>query len=138
MTQPIPTAPQGNSTGGITTAQGSNLILYGAGTIGKAVVYSNQLDQVMNQVPGVATLNQWTNFTTANATHCLITLNGAVVMSTDVGVYLYFGSFTATGRQSLSRQILVNISSIRGLATDSATALGAGLMLLLFAVALLL
>ncbi len=137
-TLPI-SAPQGNSTGGITSAQGSNLMLYGVGPTGfPPTIASNQLDMLMAQVPGTPQLNQWTNFSIANNTFCLITLNGAVVVSTDVGVNLYFGTFTTTGRQSLSRQILVNISSIRGLATNAASALATSVLLLLFLAALLL
>jgi hypothetical protein len=124
-------APQGNATGGITSAQSSNVMLYGVSSSGAPSIASNQLDMLLGQVPGTPTLNQWTNFTAANNTFCLITLNGAVVVSTDVGVNFYFGSFTASGKQTLSRQILVNVSSIRGLATNAASALAASALLLM-------
>jgi hypothetical protein len=130
-------APQGNATGGITSAQGANLMLYGVGPSGSATIASNQLDMLLGTVPGNPPLNQWTNFTMTNITYCLITLNGAVVVSTDVGVNLYFGTFTTTGQQTLSRQILINVSSVRGLATNAASALAASAVLLLLFLAAL-
>jgi len=118
----VASAAPGNLTGGITTASASNLLLYGSG---ERQIRSNQLDQLVGTQPGPPVDQLWTTLT-GNNTYCLISLNGAVVASTDQGIYFWFGPFSAESTsQTVSRIILSTSSNIRGMATDTAAALAA-------------
>jgi len=106
----------GNSTvGALTSVSASNLLLY---TSGRQIRF-NYLDAFLDLVPEAPVDALW-HTTDGNATSSLITLNGAVVSSADVGTSLYFAPFSDTGSQRAARTILANNPNVKGMATDLA------------------
>ncbi len=91
-----------NVTGGLTTASGSNLMIFGTNSLGFPKLQTMPLD-VLTKNTGPLPLTQLTNFTfsnntqIANQTFASITLNGALVTVTDTGIQLYFSPFATTG-----------------------------------------
>jgi len=129
----VPSAAPGNLTGPVTTVQGSNLLLFAASD---REIRANNLDEVLLVEPGPPVDRVWTTVD-GNTTHCLISLNGAVVASGDLGITLWFGPFSEGSAQSVARTILTDRPYIRGLATDTAAIVGAWALVVAAAVALM-
>jgi|ERR1712000_453324 len=122
----LQSASPGNCTGPITTVAGSNLLLFGAN---EREIRSNNLDEVVGKEPGPPVDRLWTSLT-GNTTNAMISLNGALVTSSDTGITFFFPPFsTEETSQSEARIILENNPFIRGMATDSAASLAVSALL---------
>ena len=129
----VQSAAPGNCTGAITTVSTANLFLFASGN---EEVRSNQLDELLKTQPGPPVDRLWHSFP-GNSTNGMITLNGALVVSTDVGVWFFFPPFSTTSSsQGAARLLLEGTSTVRGMATDSGLALTVSLTLTVLLVVL--
>lgn len=136
----------GVATGAFSSVESSNQFLFAVNTynatinVSQSTIFYNDLDALSNRTGTAPFPATWTisgrNNLAVTTTHSIITINGVVVQATDNGIILYFGPFSRTRtNQTISRVILANISTIRGMATDSAFALAVSWGLALVAVA---